>query len=212
MLEPFREVLNSYRIVLASASPRRKEILENINLPIEILPSDVDENLDKEAFKDRPHEYAVQTAQIKADNVFERIRTNNKSDKLIVIGSDTVISFKGRIYGKPKSEEDAFKTLSLLSGESHEVYSGVKIIHSVADSQKTVSFHEKTEVHFSSLTAETIQAYINTKEPMDKAGGYGIQAIGGTLVKGISGDYFNVMGFPLHSFCVHLLQLLQSNQ
>eukprot|EP00088_Acartia_fossae_P033092 TRINITY_DN3387_c0_g1_i1.p1 TRINITY_DN3387_c0_g1~~TRINITY_DN3387_c0_g1_i1.p1 ORF type:complete len:211 (+),score=26.41 TRINITY_DN3387_c0_g1_i1:34-666(+) len=209
MLEPLREVLNAYRIVLASASPRRKEILENIRLPIEILPADVEENLDKEAFQNRPHEYAVQTADVKADNVFERVKLQENSKKLIVIGSDTVVSYQGKIYGKPKNEDHAFQTLSMLSGQSHEVYSGVKIIHSVDGKSNSVSFYEKTEVHFAPLTPETIKAYINTKEPMDKAGGYGIQAIGGTMVKGISGDYFNVMGFPLHSFCQHLLQLLE---
>jgi len=210
MLEPFREVLNNTRIVLASASPRRKEILENINLKLEIIPSSVEESLDKNAFKGRPHEYALETARVKADNVFGRIGQAEKSAaNLLVIGSDTVVSHNGTIFGKPSSQEHAVQTLTALSGSSHEVFTGVNIIFLAgAGTVENLSFYEKTRVEFCELNAATIQAYVDTKEPMDKAGAYGIQAIGGTLVKGIVGDYFNVMGFPVHRFCVNLVDIL----
>lgn len=209
MLEPYRQVLNSTRIVLASASPRRKEILEKLNLDIEILPSILPEDLSKEEYGTKPHEFAVKTAEVKSESVFERIKAEN-SKNLLVIGCDTVVSLHETIFGKPTSVENAESVLSKLSGRSHDVYTGVHLILHTDQAVHKTSFFEKTEVEFMDMDSEIIQAYVRTGEPMDKAGGYGIQGLGGTLVKGIKGDYYNVMGFPLHVFCVHLLMLLKN--
>jgi septum formation protein len=120
-----------------------------------------------------------------------------------VIGSDTVVVLDGKILEKPTSKENAFEMLKSLSGKSHYVCTGVALISS--DFQ--INFSHSTTVEFDELSEETIQAYIDTKEPMDKAGSYGIQAIGGSFVKRIDGCFYNVMGFPLHSFCTHLREV-----
>jgi len=131
---------------------------------------------------------------------------------LIVIGSDTIVTHGGVIYEKPADDEDAFRILSVLSGNIHRVYSGVSIILRTDTDQVTrVSFSEGTDVQFASLSDAVIRGYIRTGEPMDKAGGYGIQGRGCSLVQGITGDYFNVMGFPAHRFAVELTRLLNNN-
>ena len=124
----------------------------------------------------------------------------------MVIGSDTIVTYDGKIYGKPKDKEDAIRVLKELSGKVHSVISGVVILSNHTKdgpSQKMIeySFHAVTKVEFDDLADDVIKAYVETGEPMDKAGGYGIQAIGGTLVKRIDGDYYNVVGFPLNMFC-----------
>jgi len=124
----------------------------------------------------------------------------------VVIGSDTIVTYDGKIYGKPKDKEDAIRVLKELSGKVHSVISGVVILSNHTkdgQSQKMIehSFHAVTKVEFDDLADDVIKAYVETGEPMDKAGGYGIQAIGGTLVKRIDGDYYNVVGFPLNMFC-----------
>ena len=137
-----------------------------------------------------------------------------KKDKcgLVVIGSDTVVSLGGKIYGKPKTEEEAKEMLRALSGKEHQVYSGVCVFALYQEEEnvtKTVTavekFHEATDVKFAELDDAVIEGYVATGEPMDKAGAYGIQAVGGTLVESIRGDFFNVMGFPLHRFCCELV-------
>ncbi|CAL4080101.1 unnamed protein product, partial [Meganyctiphanes norvegica] len=127
----------------------------------------------------------------------------------MIIGADTAINLDGKIIGKPKSREDAYKTLNSFSGREHEVLSGVCIMLWEGEDWHSFNFHEVTKVKFAHLTPDIINAYIDTGEPMDKAGGYGIQALGGTLVEGIQGDYFNVMGFPLHRFSQHLTKVLE---
>ena len=209
MLEPYRQVLSNTRIILASASPRRKEILEKLNLNFEIRPSMSPEDLSKEEFKFKPHEFAIQTAEEKSESVFERSRHEN-STNLLVIGCDTVVSLNDTIFGKPSSEENAEAVLSQLSGRCHHVYTGVHLVLRTDQAVHKTSFYDKTEVEFMQMDAATVKGYVRTGEPMDKAGSYGIQGLGGTLIKGIKGDYFNVMGFPLHLFCVHLLMLLKN--
>merc|ERR1712183_403084 len=121
-----------------------------------------------------------------------------------------VVTYQGRIYEKPKDQDDAVRMLRTLSGSSHVVYSGVKIIWRGSESKNMniSTFHEGTTVEVAQLTDQIIKGYVDTGEPMDKAGGYGIQSRGGSLVRSISGDYFNVMGFPIHRFCVELTKLL----
>ena len=206
MLEPLRTVLSSHRIILASASPRRREILANAlpNFEIEIKPSNAEENLDKANYKANPWKYAEDTAELKAKAIMEEI---NFQANAIVIGTDTIVTLNNEIFEKPKDKNHAIEMLKLTSGQVQKVYSGVCILRG----NTKLKFHECTEVTFDDLTNDVIEAYVESGEPMDKAGGYGIQAIGGTLVKSISGDYFNVVGFPLHQFCKQMVKMLTSD-
>lgn len=203
--------LAKYRVVLASSSPRRKAILQNIGLAFEVIPSTFEETLDKNSFAS-PIDFVKETAKQKALQVASSLKKDRvKTD--IVIGADTVVTFEDEIFGKPKDTDDAISVLRRFSGKSHVVYTGVTII--VADCQTgdeddkfiLKSFHEATTVKMADFSDEIIKAYVDTGEPLDKAGSYGIQGVGGSLIEGIEGCYFNVMGFPLHRFCRELYNM-----
>ncbi|CAG7721116.1 unnamed protein product [Allacma fusca] len=188
-----------------NGSPRRKSILENIGLNVEIIPSNFEENLSPEEYQFFG-DYAVETARGKAAEVLERLRIEGSQVPQVVIGADTVVTMNDQLFGKPTDEISAAQMLSQLSGQTHQVFTGVVLLWS--DSTEGGSkeaymdtFYEMTKVKMATLTDEIISAYIKTGEPLDKAGSYGIQGLGGSLVEGIEGDYFNVMGFPLHHFC-----------
>lgn len=172
------------KIILASASPRRKELLALAEIEYEVVVSQCEEILPDEI---TPDEAVKELARQKAEDVF------NRNPDCMIIAADTVVALGNTILGKPKDEEDAFNMLSSLSGRIHTVYTGVCI----KAKDKTDIFHVATDVEFYPLTETEIRAYIATKEPMDKAGAYGIQGKGSLLVKGIHGDYFNVVGLPL---------------
>ncbi len=176
-------------LILASNSPRRRELLNMLGLKFEIIadntPECVDENLS-------PDRVVMELAKFKGENVIETI--SEKCDA-IVIAADTVVAIDDEILGKPKSEKDAEIMLSKLSGRSHCVYTGMYIKDICT--KKAVCFCEKTEVFFKNLDITEIKDYINTGEPMDKAGAYGIQSLGSLFVEKINGDYFNVVGLPL---------------
>ncbi|XP_066303772.1 probable bifunctional dTTP/UTP pyrophosphatase/methyltransferase protein isoform X1 [Branchiostoma lanceolatum] len=215
MLQPLLPKLLEQRIVLASGSPRRQEILKRIGLKFEVVPSKFEENLKKSSFAG-PHEYATATARGKALEVADRLYNQVKKPDLI-IGADTVVSLGSDIIEKPADEDDAFRILKRLNAKKHEVVTGVVlVVPSLTDTgtekYDTVEFHESTEVCFGDLTDEMLKAYVATGEPMDKAGGYGIQAIGSSLVQGIHGDYFNVEGFPVYHFCKKLVQVYRERQ
>ncbi len=182
------------KIVLASASPRRAELLKNIGLEFSVRPDDSEEistpGLD-------PAETVKELARNKASNVAGKIRNAGGlgDEEVLVIGADTVVVLSGEILGKPKDEADAERTLRRLSGNRHEVYTGVSVIDTF--SGREVCDHEATVVEFRDISDEEIAAYIRTGEPMDKAGAYGIQNLGALFVKRIEGDYFNVVGLPL---------------
>ena len=169
-------------LVLASGSPRRREILSRFIREFMVVPSRADE----ECSLDDPDLFALELARRKARDVFSRTGGT-------VIGADTVVSIDGRILGKPEDEGDAFRMLKLLSGRVHLVTTGYCIIHGGAELCGTVT----TEVKFRELEDEEILAYIETGEPMDKAGAYGIQGKGAILVEWIRGDFYNVVGFPV---------------
>lgn len=174
--------------VLASASPRRREILENVGLKFDILVSSADESkIDRTI---APEMLVQELAMLKAS---ESAKYTDK--KRYIIGADTVVAFEGRILEKPIDEADAVRMLKMLSGKKHSVYTGI-CVYSTSDN-KAVSQFEKTDVEFFDLTDAEIKAYVATKEPLDKAGAYGIQGIGALLVKQIEGDYFNVVGLPV---------------
>ncbi|MBR5233016.1 MAG: septum formation inhibitor Maf [Clostridia bacterium] len=179
------------KIILASASPRRKELLTLAGIEYEVIVSQCEETLPDGITPDKAVE---ELARQKAEDVFSR-----NTDALI-IAADTVVALGNTILGKPKDEEDAFNMLSSLSGRRHTVFTGVCI----RTKDKTDIFHVATQVEFYDLTEKEIKDYIATKEPMDKAGAYGIQGKGFALVKGIHGDYFNVVGLPLAETIRHL--------
>lgn len=179
------------RIILASKSPRRQELLKLGGIEYEVIVSDEDEIINSHI----PHEVVEDLSNQKAKAVFDKLpdRCN-----VVVIGADTIVSYDGEILGKPKNEKDAFRMLSDLSGNTHEVYTGVTVIWSDADGNKSSrTFSECTKVVFYELTSDEIEAYIASRDPMDKAGAYGIQSGAAKFVKGIDGDYNNVVGLPL---------------
>ena len=172
------------RIVLASQSPRRRELLDRMGLEFTVRVPDLDES----GFAaDTPGELVELLSQEKA------AAAAGNGDELI-IASDTVVVLDGKILGKPASKQEAEQMLNALAGRTHEVYSGV----TVRRGERTVTEHEVTAVEFRPLSAAEISRYLATGEPMDKAGAYGIQGYGALLVSGIRGDYFNVMGLPVN--------------
>lgn len=173
------------KIILASGSPRRKELLTLAGVHFTVIPSGADENINKETLS--PAQTVEALASLKASDVFSRC------PDCAVIGSDTVVASDGRILGKPTDCDDAFNMLSALSGKTHSVFTGVCI----KTPEHTTVFSEETRVTFYPLTPDEIYEYIATGEPMDKAGSYGIQGKGCTLVQRIDGDYFNVVGLPV---------------
>lgn len=170
--------------ILASASPRRRELLNLSGFSFEVIPSDADENIGEDL---SPQQAVKALAKLKAQSVLQ------KNQDKVVFGCDTVVCFQGEILGKPKDEADAFAMLKKLSGKTHTVSTGVCII----SKDKEICFSDTTEVTFYELSDETIKSYIATNECSDKAGAYGIQGYGSVLVKEIKGDYFSVMGLPV---------------
>lgn len=171
-------------VILASQSPRRKQLLKNLIDKFDIIPSDADETLPDGA---TPAECAVEIARRKVFDIKE------KHPECLIIGADTMVVYEDRILGKPRDKADAFDMLSFLSGKTHKVYTGIV----VSMGEKTLSYAEETQVTFRALSRDMIENYIKTGEPMDKAGAYGIQDIGSILVEKINGDYFNVVGLPV---------------
>ena len=177
------------KVILASKSPRRVEILEKIVKEFEVVQSNFDENTID--FKGDIEKYVKDLSRNKAIEVSKRL-----NEPSIVIAADTVVFQDGKVLEKPKNEEDAFSMLSSLSGNTHKVYSGIWLINTYDDT--VVTDCDCTEVRFSELNPRQIRNYINSGEPMDKAGAYGIQGLGGAFVEGIKGCYYNVMGLPLN--------------
>jgi septum formation protein len=172
------------RLILASSSPRRKELLSYALLPFDVYPSQIKEVMDPGLTAE---EMVCSLADQKARDVFSQY------PDAVIIGSDTIVVLDGKPLGKPQDEQDARAMLRMLSGRTHEVFTGVSLI---AGNRSNI-FAEKTEVRFWPLTAEEIEWYISTKEPFDKAGSYGIQGKGSVFVHSIIGDYYNVMGLPV---------------
>jgi len=182
------------RLVLASQSPRRQKLLREMGLVFEVMESGIDET---RLHADHPRTFALRAAFAKARDIADRI-----APPAIVIAADTVVTWRMRLFGKPRSELDARSMLRTLSGHTHQVITGI----AVAEAGKPTALMdaEETQVTFRTLDDSMIEAYLRTGEPFDKAGAYGIQGHGGDLVESIDGDYFNVVGLP----CALLLQML----
>ncbi|MBQ8596864.1 MAG: septum formation protein Maf [Lachnospiraceae bacterium] len=187
------------KIILASASPRRKELLAQIGFTFEVITSDAEE-ITKSS---QPQQMVEELSMLKAKDVLQKLSKEEQAGA-IIIGADTVVSCDGKVLGKPRDKQHAFEMLSLLQGRAHYVYTGVTLIRATEDYQVTstegynsITFHEATAVHVYPMSEEEIWNYIETGEPMDKAGSYGIQGGFAAFIKGIEGDYFNVVGLPI---------------
>ncbi len=182
------------KIILASKSPRRKELLEGLNIDFEVVVSDADEEkINKDTVP--ADMYVQELALLKATAVANELKNKNA----LIISADTIVYNDGEILGKPKNEDEARDMLKSLSGKKHSVYTGICVMN--VKTMFSVCTKEKTDVYFKELSDKRIDDYIKTKEPFDKAGGYGIQALGSLLVEKIDGDYFNVVGLPIGKLC-----------
>lgn len=218
------------KIILASASPRRRELLTQIGLDFDIVVSETEEKITST----EPAKVVEELSAQKAEAVWEKLcstaasqgsvtnaerleegsgvsRTDEGSEAfdpeqtsgettitdIIVLGADTVVACDGKILGKPADTEAAVAMLTMLQGRGHEVYTGVTILYEENGERKTLTFHEKTTVHFYPMTDAQIREYVATGDPMDKAGSYGIQGFCARYIRGIEGDYNNVVGLPV---------------
>ena len=178
------------KIILASGSPRRSEMLRNIDIDFTVIKSNADESgINPDGIP--VNVYVQELALLKATEVYGRVSAENA----LIIGADTVVAVDGEILGKPVDEADAFRMLRALSGRTHQVYTGICVVRS--EDGYSVCDSECTDVTFAELSDDEIYEYIHTNESYDKAGGYGIQGKGSLLVEKISGDYFNVVGLPV---------------
>lgn len=177
-------------IILASASPRRKELLQAAGIPFTVRASNADETIEPGL---PPFLMVEQLSLLKASDVARKLKVEGKD--AIVIGADTIVVCDGEILTKPKDVEDAKRILSALSGKWHSVLTGVTVMNT--KNAKSESFYVETKVHFLPLNEDEIASYVATNEPMDKAGAYGIQGRGSVFIDKIEGDYFNVVGLPV---------------
>lgn len=185
------------KIVLASASPRRRELLAGLGLEYTVLVSGVEERVTET----EPAKVVEELSALKAGDVLQRLLHGadglwDGSEELLVIGADTIVAAEGLILGKPADRKDAAEMLRRLSGRGHQVYTGVTLYRHCQGESRRQTFHECTQVRFYPMTEEEIDWYISTGEPMDKAGAYGIQGLGSRFIRAIEGDYSNVVGLP----------------
>lgn len=190
--------LDNLKVVLASASPRRKELLSLIFNEYDIRPADCDEAL--------PEGIKAQEAVEYLSLIKNKATVEICDENSLVISADTVVAVEGEILGKPQDKEDARRMISLLSGREHQVFTGVTL--SLKGNFKT--FSEKTDVIFYKLTDKEIEDYISTDEPYDKAGAYGIQGKAGLLVKAVNGDYYNVVGLPVARLKREIMEFIEN--
>lgn len=173
------------KVILASASPRRVELLRQFHIPFDVIPSDIHETISD---YETPKQIVMGLSLEKAFGI------SKENEDAVIIASDTIV-YCDEILGKPKSREEAKQMLMLLSGKTHEVYTGLALVHEITN--KKIVDYVCTKVTFNTLSEAEIEAYLDTGEAFDKAGAYGIQGYGALLVSKIDGDYYNVMGLPL---------------
>jgi septum formation protein len=193
-----------YQIILASESPRRKEIMETMGIPYQVMASNVKEEVEETI----PDLMVQALARLKTGTIREQAKQQTPSDRdIIIIGADTMVFYEEHALGKPKDKEDAARMLRMLSDQVHDVCTGVSIIIMKQDGkEESFSFAVSTKVVVNPLTEEQIQDYIATGEPMDKAGAYAIQGKFGIYIKEIEGDYYNIVGFPIAEIYAAMLR------
>lgn len=206
------DISKQFKTVLASASPRRRELLELVGMEFEVWPSDKEEVI---TCTD-PSEICTELSRRKAVDVASQVRTYNENHKdltteqdILVIGADTIVAKAGEVFGKPKDEEDASRMLHALSGSTHSVFTGVTFVFMKGNGRVgEYTFFDETKVTFYPLDDEEIQDYIGREDVLDKAGAYGIQNSAAAFVRSIEGDYSNVVGLPVARIIQELKQLL----
>lgn len=181
--------ISNMKIILASKSPRRRELLTQAGFQYEIEVSDKEEEITAVA----PARVAMDLSFQKAQVIFDK----HEEDNILVIGADTIVALGETILGKPKDEEEAVKMLQMLSGKTHQVYTGVTFMYRKDGKEENETFFERTYVTFYPMTQEEIEGYVATKDSLDKAGAYGIQGKCAVFIKEIKGDYNNVVGLPI---------------
>ncbi|MBR2851650.1 MAG: septum formation protein Maf [Anaerotignum sp.] len=186
------------KLILASASPRRKELLAKTGLAFDIIPAKGEETITKTI----PAEVVMELSQQKAREIAKQ-----QTEDCIIIGADTIVAKGDTIMGKPKDAADARRMLEMISDDCHQVYTGVTIIRT-GNAAKAITFAEKTDVYLYPISEKDIRDYIESGDPMDKAGAYGIQGDFAIHVKGIAGDYYNVVGLPIGRVYQELKKLL----
>jgi len=194
-------MVSKYKIILASNSPRRKQLLEQVGFEFDVCPSGCDEVVTSTV----PSEVCVELSKQKAIDVASAISMYNEEhadiaapQDLIIIGSDTIVAIDGEILGKPSDDEKAKEMLRKLSGNVHSVFTGVTFVFMASDGRVgEYSFYDKTDVEVYELSEEEITEYVDTGDPLDKAGAYGIQGYFAKHIKKIDGDYYNVVGLPI---------------
>ena len=202
------------RVILASGSPRRLDLLRQAGIEPEVEPSHVEEVITSTV----PDQVVMELSRQKAED----IAALHTGEDVIVIGADTVVAYDGKILGKPQDREDAVRMIRMLQGHIHQVYTGVTLVFcgktfgeqavAVDNGSRIINFAEKTDVHVCPMTEAQIRSYVETGEPMDKAGAYGIQGRFAVWVKGISGDYNNVVGLPLGRVCRELIGISENSR
>ena len=200
-------IINASKIILASGSPRRQQMLKNLGLLFDVVvPHVTEKHLDAEPADD----YVQRNSRLKLEDVYERVKDKiSANPSTLIIACDTVVSLneKKTILEKPHDTDDAYKMLKILSGNTHVVISGVSLLYKKSSEIKTSTFKVETEVKIKELSDEEILWYIDTKEPMDKAGSYAMQGIGSYFIESINGSHTNVIGLPLCELYNHI-QLL----
>ncbi len=196
MTSDFKKLLDGKKLVLASTSPRRSEILKAAQLDFEVI---FPENIKEEEVSDDPVFHVLELSRKKAESVSQKIKDG------FILGSDTIVVLNKEILGKPKDQVDAFRILKKLSGKEHKVYTGITLLD--IKNGKISSDYQLTRVKFNQLKDKEIEDYIKTGEPMDKAGAYGIQGMGNFLVEKIDGDLDNVIGLPMKKLKELLLKI-----
>jgi septum formation protein len=196
---------NKYQVILASGSPRRKELLSWLEIPFEIISSNVEEITEKV----EPHEVAEDLAALKGRDVFAKLDKDKYKNPLI-ISSDTIVTLGDKIYGKPKSPDHAREMLLELEGKTHQVVTSVFLLRIDIETKEVVErvFSISSKVHFEKIDRDLLDIYIKSGESLDKAGSYGIQGQGLAFISNLNGSYSNVVGFPLSDFHRELKEFL----
>jgi septum formation protein len=183
------------KFVLASASPRRKELIGHLKVPFEIMTLNVPE----ESTSTNPINFCLDIAKVKGEAVYSKLRSE-KSEALFVVSSDTIVCLGEKIYGKPKNRDEAHTYLMELSGKTHSVFTAVFVHYYNSGIEETFGFVEESKVTFNTITPAIMERYLDTGDSLDKAGAYGIQGPSLTFISRVEGDYANVVGFPLSRF------------
>ncbi len=194
-------------LILASTSPRRRELLSHLRIPFQILSQNVDEVSDAVD----PSAFSLEIADMKGQAVYDLLRQENPKKNYFVISADTIVTHQGKIYGKPKDVSEAREFLSELSGTTHSVYTAVVVKMVCNGTESGFSFAEESKVTFNKISQDLMERYLATNDSLDKAGAYGIQGPSLTFISKVDGCYSNVVGFPLSRFVFETAQFLQQN-